>query len=272
MMEHAEIEQRFKAALEQAGLIKQAESIELTAVPEDDAIVTEEEEIVGHDREIVRVDSRPFPEPTFSNLFEHPDAHPYVLDLALLKKYGPEWFEWERETLERRVPMDFRTVRISDLNFEKLQAVKTLHYVDGFWQSWQVFVVCTMALNGLFPDFQIMQVPTAVQCAIAVDTANRVRSDVTWTDELKKYVGAVCKFDGIFCPVEPLDFAEVDADAYPVDCEEVRRLWPDVRRIGKAPVEESVTAEQLRRMLLIHEAVQEDHERLRNQLPLLLHG
>lgn len=269
-MDHVEIEQRFSDALRQAGLVKAAESLEMTSIPEDDEIVTEEEEVVGQDPEHVVEDKKPFPTPTFSNLFEHPEAHPYVLDLALLKKYGPEWFEWERETLELRVPMDFKTARISDLNFEKLQAVKTLHYVDGFWQSWQVFVACTMALNRLFSDFNVMQVPTAAQCAVAVDNANRIRSDVAWTDELKRYVGTVCKFDGIFCPVEPIDFAEVDVGNHPVDCEEIRRLWPDVRRTGKPPSEESVTAEQLRRMLLIHEAVQEDHERLRNQLPLLL--
>lgn len=272
MMDPLEIEKRFHDALQQAGLVKQAESLEATAVPEDDVAVTEIEEVSAQVAEVAKVDGRPPLKPTLINIFENPEAHPYVLDLALLKKYGPEWFEWERETLEFRIPQDFKTARISDLNYEKLQAVKTLHYVDGFWQSWQVFVVCTMALNSLFPDFEVMQVPTAVQCAVAVDNANRIRSDVQWTDEMKKYVGAICKFDGIFCPIEPIDFAEVDAEGYPVDCEEIRKLWPGVRRAGKAPDEESVTAEQLRRMLLIHEAVQEDHERLRNQLPLLLHG
>lgn len=271
-MDNREIERRFSSALVQAGLIKSAESLEMTSVPEDDAIVTELQETVGQVPEVVKADTKDFPNATFINIFEHPDAHPYVLDLALLKKYGPEWFEWEKETLELRVPQDFKTARISDLNYEKLQAVKTLHYVDGFWQSWQVFVVCTMALNSLFPDFDVMQVPTAVQCAVAVDNANRIRSDVAWSDELKRYVGAVCKFDGVLCPIEPIDFAELDTEGLPVNCEEIRRLWPSVRRDGRAPSEESVTAEQLRRMLLIHQAIREDHERLRNQLPLLLHG
>ena len=264
------VEQRFQEALRQVGLQKQAESLELTSVPEDDKIVTELIETVGQVPEKEEGDPRPDPEPTLINIFEHPEAHPYVLDLALLKKYGPEWFEWERETLELRVPQDFKTARISDLNLEKLMAAKTLHYVDGFWQSWQVFVVCAMPLNNLFPDFEVMQVPTAVQCAVAVDNANRIRSDVQWSDEMKAYVGAACKFDGIFCPIEPIDFAEVDAENYPVDCEEIRERWPLVRKTGKVPNEESVTAEQLRRMLLIYQAIQEDHERLRNQLPLLL--
>ncbi len=269
-MDQLDVERRFNEALRQAGLLKYAESLEPTAVPEEDRIVTEIVETTDQVPEQQEADGRPFPEPTLINIFEHPAAHPYVLDLALLKKYGPEWFEWERETLELRVPQDFKTARISDLNLEKLMAVKTLHYVDGFWQSWQVFAACAMPLNNMFPDFEVMQVPTSIQCAVAVDNANRIRSDVEWSEEMKTFVGAACKFDGVFCPIEPLDFAEVDVGDHPVDCEEIRERWPLVRKNGSVPNEESVTAEQLRRMLLMHEALEEEHERLRVQLPLLL--
>ena len=272
-MDNAEIERRFVEAFRHAGLLKEAEAEEMTASPLDEEQAgAEEVETTNQVTEKVEAAMRPDPKVTLINIFEHPDAHPYVFDLALLKQYGPEWFEWEPETIELRVPNDFNTPRISDLNMEKLQAVKTLHYVDGYWRSWQVFVACTMSFNGLFPDFQVMQVPTAAQCAVSVDIANRIRGDVAWSDEIKLYVGTACRFDGILCAPEPIDFAEIDVEGLPVDCEEIKQQWPFVRRTGKVPNEETVEAEQLRRMLLIHEVVQEDRERLRNQLPLLLHG
>lgn len=210
--------------------------------------------------------------PSLINLFQHPDSHPYVLDLALLQKYGPEWMEWETDTLRLRIPHDFPTDTVSDLNIEKIQAVKTLHYVDTYWLDWEVFLPCTMALNGLFPDFETMHVPTVAQCAVSVDIANRIRSDVPWSDEVKLYLSSVHRFDGILCPFEPLEFVEIDTEGLPIDCAEIARLWPDVRRTGKPPAEESVTAEQLRRMLVVQDALKESRADLQAQLPLLLHA
>jgi hypothetical protein len=180
--------------------------------------------------------------------------------------------EWEPETLEMRVPQDFPTRDISDLNMEKLQAVKTLHYTNTYWLDWDVFLPCTMVLNGIYPDFNIMQVPTVAQCAVSIDIANRIRTDVAWSEEVKTYLAAIHRFDGILCPIDPLEFVEIDTEGLPIDCEEIRTLWPEVRRTGKAPTEESVTAEQLRRMLIVQDALREHREQLNTQLPLLLHA
>ena len=46
---------------------------------------------------------------TASNIWRHPDAHPIVLDLLLLRAYGPDWLLWEAETLQHLVPQDFKT-------------------------------------------------------------------------------------------------------------------------------------------------------------------
>lgn len=268
-MDQQDIERRFTEAFERAGLMKVGGSLEPSSLAlEDDsttAIAETDEETV----EKPSADKRPPSPITFINLFQHPDSHPYVLDLALLKKYGPEWMEWERETLLRRVPTDFHTAGISDLTFAKLNGMKTLHYVDTFWKNWEVFVPVTMALNSLFPDFNIMQVPTVSQAAVAVDIANRVR-EVPWSEEMKVYLQTVFKFDGIFCAIEPLEFVEIDGEDYPVDCKEVSTLWPAVRKSGKSPTGDTGTAEQLRRLLIVQEFLKEHRSRIQDQLPLLL--
>lgn len=206
---------------------------------------------------------------TSINLFRNPDAHPLVLDLALLRKYGIEWLGWERETLELRIPQDFHTPTMSDLNMAKVQAVKTLHLVDSFWLQWEVFQICCMSMNGLFPDFEVVCAPTVAQAMVAVDIANHIREDVPWSDEIRRYLGIVHRFDGIFCPQEPLQFVKMDTEGLPIDCGEIDRLWPTVKATNKAPTAETVTAEQLRRMLVVKEYLDDYRAQLRTQLPVI---
>jgi hypothetical protein len=207
---------------------------------------------------------------TSSNLFRHHDAHPVILDLLLLKKYGPDWLGWEPETLEIFLPEDFHC-EVSALNLSKIQACKSLHLVDDYWHRWEVFLWVTMALNGVFPDFKIMQVPTVAQCMVSVSIANQIRADVEWSSEIKAYLSAVHIHDGIFVPQSPLDFVHVDGADYPVDTAEVRKNWPFVVTSGKSPSAETATAEQLRRMLHVYQLLQEDRASFRSQLPLVNH-
>jgi len=275
-----DFELRFKRAIENLGLQKQAVAQLGSKPPEDDTALPEDGDVDGTDmvetaqgeeESGAALGEKLFPNPTVINLFQHPDAHPIVLDLALLRKYGPEWMEWEPETLVWRIPQDFRTVSVSEVNLNKIQALKTLHFVDTYWSNWEVFNPCTMAFNGLLPDFEVMQVPTAAQCMVSVDVANRIRQDVRWSEEVTEFLSIVHFHDGIFCPIEPLDFVTVDGENYPVDCAIVKEQWPAVRKSGRAPAEETVEAEQLRRLLLIREFLEESRERLRQQLSLAAH-
>lgn len=205
---------------------------------------------------------------TAQNIWRHPDAHPVVLDYLLLQKYGVEWMTWEPETLEAHVPKDFNTPSLSDLNLSKIQACKTLHFVDTFWERWEVFVWCTMPFNSVFPDFNVMQVPTVAQCAVAVDTAQRLRNDLEFSLEVKTYLGVVHRHDGVLIPTPPLDFVHVEHEAN-LDVPAVVRRWPDVRSSGIPPKGDTMADEQLRRMLLVHTFLEESRTRLRQQLRLV---
>lgn len=266
-------EQRFLDVVQRLDAAKYAESLEPTALPVEDDLTTEVAEILTDGKAPIPlvVTSKPSTV-TASNLLQHRESHPYVLDLALLKRYGPEWFGWEHETLELRTGQDF-AAPVGALNYEKLQAVKTLHYVDTFWTNWEVFAPCAMALNDLFPDFEMMQVPTVAQCAVAIAISKLIREDVPWSDEMKLYLESVHRFNSVLCPTAPLDFVSVDVTGLPINVEEIHTRWPFVRRSGVvSDGDDSVEAEQLRRMLVVHTALMEDRERLRAQLPLLLHG
>lgn len=206
---------------------------------------------------------------TRANMWRHPDAHPIVLDFLLLQKYGPEWVEWEPETLEHHIPTDFSTPTVSDLNMSKIQACKTLHLVDSFWQRWEVFVWCAMSFNSVFPDFEVMQVPTVAQAMVAVDIANRIRSDVEFSLEVRTFLDTLHRYDGVLVPLPPLDFVSVDTHEIAVDVEAIKKRWPDVRASEKAPNGDTMEDEQLRRMLIANHFLEESRTRLRQQLRLI---
>lgn len=269
--------ERFKRAASSLGLDKlAAESVEdndTTTAREDD-LTDLDETTQGVTDESIGVpgpDEKPSPV-TAKNIFQHPETHPVMLDLILLRQYGPEWMTWEPETLEWRIPQDFGGQNISDINMHKVQAVKTLHFNDRFWEAWEVFVWCCMALNGVPPDFEVMQVPTVAQCMIAVDIANRIRQDVEFDEEVNDFVEQVQMNDGMFCPIEPLEWVTMDdVEDYPVDCKAVMERWPEVRKSGRAPTGDTVTDEQLRRMLEVRGFLEESRSELRAQLPLTTH-
>ena len=270
-MELQDAERRFIEAVkmltrpEQGGtLSKVAMELGISEIDdEDDNVETDE----GDDSEKTAAEATTTPH---INLFQHPDSHPAILDILLLQKYGPEWMLWESETLQLRIPQDFHTNSVSDLNLHKIQAMKTLHFVDTPWTQWEVFVWCCMPLNGLFPDFDVMQVPNVAQCLVAVDIFNKVRLDVAWSDELKTYLGTVWRHEGMFCSLDPADFVKIDSDGTVLSCAKIQEMWPTVRKEGKAPTEDTAEAEQLRRMLDAHLQLKESRDLFERQVGLVL--
>lgn len=209
---------------------------------------------------------------TVSNIWRHPDAHPLVLDLMLIRKWGPEWLLLEPETLQLIVPEEFKTTALSDLNLSKLQACKTLHATSTFWERWEVFDWVTVALNGEYPDFEVMQVPTIAQCLISIDIANRIRNDVKWSTEMTTFLATLQQHEGILMSLPPMDFVKVDTSHLDVNMSSVQQRWPSVRISGKAPTGDTVEDEQLRRLLQMQEALEESRSRLHAQLRLVGHA
>lgn len=204
---------------------------------------------------------------TAANIWRHPDAHPIVLDLALLRRYGPAWLGWEAETLRAVIPTDFATPTVSELNISKLQACKAMHLVDTFWQQWEIFLHCCRPLNGEFPDFRVMAVPTAAQCLVACDIAGRIRQDVEWSGEMKEYLRTVYEHDGIYLHLPPMDFVSPEVPAL-VDYGALVSRWKEVRASGHAPTGETVLDEQLRRLLAASGYLEASRTHLHHQLGL----
>jgi hypothetical protein len=250
--DNEELARRFKSAL---GTLQPANSIVAQLSKEDLSSPSVEGEV----------------KPTTINLFQHPDTHPVILDLALTKKYNEEWWEWEWEVLEFQIPKDFPTSSVSDLTMHKIEAMRTLHLNSNFWTRWEVFLWLTMPLNDLYPDFVVMQVPTLAQCLVSTEIADSVYLNHEWSQELLGYLEAAYRHDGIFCPVWPLEEVPIEVSGF-VDQKEILSRWPEVNKSRVPPTGETVTDEQLRRMLVVTDYLEESRARLAAQLPLIRHA
>jgi hypothetical protein len=145
---------------------------------------------------------------TRKNLFVHHDTHPVTFDLALLAEYGTDWFDWEPSTLWKEIKEDFHVPSISDHACAKIQAVRTLHINEWFWDQWEVFCWITQALNNNIPDFHVIQKPSAAQIVNAVDVATMVRDGEEFNQEVQSWVAASMVDDGIFYAPEPITFCQ----------------------------------------------------------------
>lgn len=139
--------------------------------------------------------------------FSYHDAHPVAITFVLMEKFGVDWFEWEPETLRGEILVTFKATSISEHNWQKIQAVRTLTNTVGFWKEWHIFEKIIQALNNNIPRFDISQRGTMSQLMAGVDIANQIRNE-EYGDEIHRYIAACALDDGITYLPAPLEFAQ----------------------------------------------------------------
>jgi hypothetical protein len=143
---------------------------------------------------------------TSRSVFSHPEAHPYALDLVLLKNFQMDWFTWLPDTLFHEIQQTFGG-SLAEVNKLKIMAVQTLHVVDTFWEEWEIFEKTLWALNGQVPIVGSIQPPDLPVLFAGVDTANQVRKE-NFNEEVSRYCAAVFLHENVFYAPEPLSFCQ----------------------------------------------------------------
>ena len=156
---------------------------------------------------IARDDERDKPV-TRRNLFTHHDTHPIVLDMALIRIFGTDWLEWEPETLRTEITRHYPH-GISELNWNQVQAVKTLHVHDAPWADYEAFVPVILALNNNIPVFTVLQKPSVANLLAGVDIMNDVREE-PFSGEVSRFCAACFLDEGVVYAPPPLDFIQGD--------------------------------------------------------------
>ena len=135
----------------------------------------------------------------------HHDAHPFALDVMMLKAFGPTCYARDASTVWSELSRLYSTT-ISELNKNKIEAVRTLHLADTPWRRWEVFEKVIQTLNNNIPRFDTMQKCSIPQLCNGVKIMNMIRRE-RFRGDVPEYVAAVFMDDGVsFCP-SPLDFA-----------------------------------------------------------------
>lgn len=135
--------------------------------------------------------------------FTSKETHPLLLGLILIKEFGPDYLLWEPETIWKEIELTFDTT-VSEVNKNKIQAVKSCQVSDIPYEQWEVFEKVAISFDGGIPRFDIMQKPTPHSCAVALETMVHVR-DEKISDEVYRYVAAVLADDGYAYGPGPLE-------------------------------------------------------------------
>jgi len=121
--------------------------------------------------------------------FTHRESHPLVLNLLMISEFGPDCLAWEPETCWVEIKKTWGG-SVSDLNKNKIQAVRTAHVSDYPYQRWEVFDSVCAGLVGSVPRFDMIQKPSPHRAAFALDVLKQVKEDLPFSKEVLKYCGA----------------------------------------------------------------------------------
>jgi len=108
----------------------------------------------------------------------------------LLREFGSEYLGWEPETCWLEIGRSWGTT-ISEVNRNKIQAIRTCHVSDSPYNRWEIFEKVVLGFVGLTPKFDIVQRPTPHRAALALDIMSQLREDAEISSEVYKYVAAV---------------------------------------------------------------------------------
>lgn len=130
------------------------------------------------------------------------DTHPLVLNLLLIKEFGPDYLQWEPETLWFECERTWGG--ISEGNKAKVQAVRTCYSTDQPYERWEIFSPVVVAFYGHPPRFDLVQLPSPQKVAGALDIMSNIREKKKVSDEVYKYAAAVMAHAGMVYGAGPL--------------------------------------------------------------------
>ncbi len=169
---------------------------------------------------------------TRTNIWRHPEAHPLVLLMLVLDKYGQEGLEWELETLRLTLQRD--GIELSQSSWTKLMAARVLLLSPSPWRQWNAFLPVCKGLSGTPPNFVYLEYPQLGELITGIDIMHIVDPHRETSTEVDKCVAAVLRADGIPYAPPPLSFAQRELDDPHLrcsDCEAEHRDDHDVRCI-----------------------------------------
>jgi hypothetical protein len=138
-------------------------------------------------------------------LFQDDDTNAVLLNIGLLKMFGPECYAWEPETIRSEVERELGIDKLSCFVSDKIQAIATLLITDQFYDNWEVFEAIGKAFNHSRVYFDTLTplnmeeaTWTLLEGPLIDATPKKLSVDV------KSYLGTVFKSGGLMEPPDPI--------------------------------------------------------------------
>lgn len=148
--------------------------------------------------------------------------------IFLNKEFGPDWWEWEVETIDRMLWLKF-SVALEEINRDKILAIRHLCRSDQPFWDWFEYNQCALSFAGAIADFEMLKKPSSGMIISAVKTMNFIRPEreSNFGNDVVKYICISLMDDGIYVP--PLSLADIIGMAFSeLISKEMRPLWNDI--------------------------------------------
>jgi len=162
---------------------------------------------------------------TPENIWRHHDAHPFVLLMLVIDKYGNEAVEWLPDTVKMTLERD--GIALSNASFTKIMAARTLLASPSPWRQWEVFHWVARALAGIAPNFTYLEEPDLGHLFLCADVMKLADPKRKTGIEIDKYVAAALKHQGIHYAPAPLDFAQREIEQPQISCKNCAAIHRD---------------------------------------------
>lgn len=131
-------------------------------------------------------------------ILSNPEAHPLVLEEALVKTLLTEWIVTPLEVLIQYLQNKY-DIEIPRVNIDKIGALKVLHNTDLFWDHWHIFEKVGNAFNNKIVQFNLLQLLSPPALAHTIKTANAIRKE-EYDAEIGAYAYFCCMHYGCLYP------------------------------------------------------------------------
>jgi hypothetical protein len=189
-----------------------------------------------------------------NNLLNDDNASAIKIYNFLTTKLDEDWWEWEMETIERMLFINYGTA-LEDINRDKVYAIKHLCNSDAAFTDWYEFNQLALSFSGVMADFEYLKMPTPGMVVNCVRTMRHIRPDGEYNDDVKKYISIIFIENGIYLPGPSI--VEVVNDMFPtMVSDEIKKLWKSIiarykEFVGGAKdVKETVEDIQAKRLLI----------------------
>jgi len=146
----------------------------------------------------------------------------------LNEAFGPDWWEWEFDTLERMLWIRYG-VALENINRDKVWSIRHTCRSDGAFSDWFEFNQAAVSFSGCIADFEYLRSPSPGMVISTVKTLNHIRPDRRsfFSNDVLKYICIIFKDNGLYVPPPSINYL-IQSKMEEITSPEVKSKWMDI--------------------------------------------